>query len=102
MPRTLPSITPSLQKLLVALGDNLRKARWRREMTGEQAAVAADINRKTLSRVEKGDPAVSIGVYLRVMAVYGLEKDLLSLAANDEIGHAMQDMKLEPPRRRAR
>jgi DNA-binding XRE family transcriptional regulator len=40
------------------------------------------ISRTTLAAVEAGDPAPSIGTYLRVMAVLGIGGDLALLAGD--------------------
>ena len=54
----------------------------------------AKISRATLWKIEKGDPAVSMGAYLSVLFALRLEKDILSLAREDEEGHEMQDERL--------
>ena len=59
-------------------------------------AERAGISRDTLGRIEKGDPAVSLGTYLRVMRVLGLDNDLSLLASEDILGRKLQDMALDP------
>ena len=54
----------------------------------------------TVSRIEKGAPTVAIGIYLRVLYALQLDDDILSLAKDDELGRALQDMNL-PQRKRA-
>ena len=46
------------------------------------------VARKTLYRLEKGDPGVSIGILASALWVLGLEKDLLQIAdpERDKIG----------------
>ena len=46
------------------------------------------------------DPTVAIGIYLRVLYALQLDDDILSLAKDDELGRALQDMNL-PQRKRA-
>ena len=102
MPRTAPSLLPRLSRLLEALGGNLKLARLRRKFSAETVAQRAGISRKTMYRVEQGDPAVALGIYARVMQALGLEQDLSLLAADDLLGRKLQDAALPAPRRAAR
>lgn len=96
MPAKPPANFPSEQLKLQALGDRLRLARKRRRLPMQAVAARAGISRQTLYNVENGDPAVTIGAYLRVLAVLGLEQDLERLAAEDPLGRRLQDQALEP------
>ena len=102
MPRAAPSLLPRLTRLLEALGSNLKLARLRRKFAAETVAQRAGISRKTMYRVEQGDPAVALGIYARVMHALGLEQDLSLLAADDLLGRKLQDAALSAPRRAAR
>ena len=102
MSRTAPSLLPRLTRLLEALGSNLKLARLRRKFSAETVAQRAGISRKTMYRVEQGDPAVALGIYARVMQALGLEQDLSLLAADDLLGRKLQDAALSAPRRAAR
>ncbi|GAB3341747.1 hypothetical protein GCM10027565_44160 [Bordetella tumulicola] len=52
-------------------------------------------------KVEAGDPGATLGSYVRVLAVLGLEGDLNQLGADDKVGRKLQDLELEPtPKRR--
>jgi transcriptional regulator with XRE-family HTH domain len=88
--------------LLEAIGGNLKLARLRRKFSAETVAQRAGISRKTMYRVEQGDPAVALGIYARVMQALGLEQDLSLLAADDLLGRKLQDAVLPAPRRAAR
>src|SRR6185437_1533481 len=94
MARTLPSLLPRLARLLHGLGSNIRQARLRRAYSAETVAKRAGITRATLSRVERGDPAVALGIYARVLQALGLEADLEHLAADDVLGRKLQDANL--------
>jgi len=99
MPAKAPSLYPPQSRLLGELGLRLREARLRRRLSVSQVAERTEVSRPTLNKVEKGDPAVTIGTYLRVLAVLGLEKDLALLAAEDPVGRRLQDAGLAVPRR---
>jgi transcriptional regulator with XRE-family HTH domain len=85
---------PKHQKILERVGENLKLARKRRSLTTIQVSERAGIDRSTLARIEKGDSRVSFGAYFNVMRVLGLQDDFLKLAADDEFGRKLQDLKL--------
>lgn len=87
-------ILPRLEGLLAQLGENLKLGRLRRKLTTSQVAERAGITRTTLWQVEKGAPHVSMGAYAQVLFVLGMEKDLLKLATDDELGRRLQDAQL--------
>jgi len=91
MKRTL---LPSQQRTLNTFGENIKYARLRRDFSSETVAERAGISRTTLIKIEKGDEGVAIGYYFRVLAVLGLDKDLLLVAKDDELGRRLQDSKL--------
>jgi transcriptional regulator with XRE-family HTH domain len=90
---------PRIARLLADLGDRIRKARLRRAHSLETVAERAGITRKTLHRVERGDPAVALGIYARVLQALRLENDLALIAADDVLGRKLQDLNLEPKSR---
>ncbi|WP_447921998.1 helix-turn-helix domain-containing protein [Achromobacter aegrifaciens] len=97
MPRKPPIIYPQEQRLLSELGERLRLARKRRKLTNAVVAQRASISRTTLYKVEAGDPGATLGSYVRVLAALGLEDDLNQLAADDRVGHKLQDLALQQP-----
>ena len=84
-------IMPKNLKLLTALGENIQLARLRRKFTAAQVADRAGMGRKTLYNIEMGSPSVSMGNYLQVLFVLGLQNDLINIAANDPLGRKLQD-----------
>jgi transcriptional regulator with XRE-family HTH domain len=105
MPKTHPPIFPATAKQLAALGERLRLARLRRRYSAESVAVRAGITRVTLARVEKGDTGTSMGAYVAVLRVLGLQSDLDGIARDDQLGRKLQDLDMSvgrtAPRRRA-
>ncbi len=87
-------LLPKYQKVFEQLGENIKLARKRRKLTTEQVSERAGINRTTLYRIEKGDPAVAIGSYFNVFRVLSLEDDFRKLAVDDEFGRKLQDLDL--------
>ena len=96
MPRKPPVVFPQEQRLLSELGERLRLARKRRKLSNAVVAQRAGVSRTTVYKVEAGDPGATLGAYVRVLAVLGLEGDLNLLAADDRIGRKLQDLALEP------
>jgi transcriptional regulator with XRE-family HTH domain len=87
-------LLPKYQRMFEQIGENIKLARKRRKLTTQQVAERAGIHRATLYRIEKGDPAVSIGLYFNVFRVLNLEDDFLKLASDDEFGRKLQDLDL--------
>ena len=87
MPRAL---THQLQ----LMGEQIMLARKRRHLSMQDVADRATVTRLTVSKVEHGDPTVSMGIYARVLFALNLEKDLSLLAADDALGRQLQDAEL--------
>ncbi len=85
---------PRQQKIMEQLGENYKLARKRRKLTTLQVAERAGINRTTLYEIEKGSGSVSMGAYLNVLRVLGLQDDFLKIAADDVLGRKLQDLGL--------
>lgn len=99
MGREKPVLLPKHKKILEELGENIKLARLRRKYSAEQVAERANISRPTLTAIEKGSESVSIALYLQVLIVLGLEKDVLLLAKDDELGRKIQDANLSTKER---
>ena len=95
------NITPDTEKVLKTMGEQIKLARLRRNLTAELVAERAGISRATLWKVESGNPSVAIGMYAAVLhALNAMDKDLLLVAKDDLLGRQLQDMAL-PIRKRA-
>jgi transcriptional regulator with XRE-family HTH domain len=94
MARTIAPLLPSTTRLLRQLGDRLRLARLRRRLTAKQVAERSGMTTMTLRSLERGGAGVTIGAYLAVMQVLGVEKDMELLARADPTGRELQDARL--------
>lgn len=83
--------SPKLTQIFKALGENIRLARLRRNLSSAMLAERAGMTRMTLYSIEKGEPTVSLGAYANVLFSLGLEADLSLLARDDEFGRKLQD-----------
>jgi transcriptional regulator with XRE-family HTH domain len=92
----LPSSTLRLQQF----GERLRLARLRRKLTALQVAERAGMTVVTLRNLERGNAGVTIGAWLAVMQVLGIDSDFDLLAKEDLLGRGLQDAALlhEAPR----
>lgn len=72
MPARSPQTTNGTAETLARLGEQIRSRRKALRVNATAAAEAAGISRVTLHRIEKGEPAVTMGAYLNVMAALDL------------------------------
>lgn len=100
MGRSAHPLFPGLRRRGQALGDRIRMARLRRRMSQADLAVRANVDRKTLARLEHGELTVSLELLLRVLGILGLDADVDQIAREDELGRRMQDAPLRRPVRR--
>lgn len=100
MPRRTAPLSPALKDILTALGENIRLARLRRQITTTMLAERAGMGRVTLRKVESGDGGVTLGAYASVLFCLGLEKDLLLIGKDDPLGRRLQDADLTHTKKR--
>jgi len=84
-----------LERKMQIVGEQIRLARLRRNLSVAQVAERATCSSLTVSRVEKGLPTVANGIYLRVLYALQLDDDILLLAKDDELGKALQDLNMK-------
>ncbi|ENM3828831.1 helix-turn-helix domain-containing protein [Vibrio cholerae] len=87
-------VFPKHKKVLNILGENLTLAMKRRGITQEMLHERTGLSKPTLRKILKGDPSVSLGHYVNVLACLGLLEDLAKVAFNDELGRKLQDIQL--------
>ena len=84
-----------LEQKMQTVGEQIKLARLRRDLSVAQVAERATCSPMTIARIEKGAPTVAIGIYLRVLYALQLDDDILLLAQKDEMGRALQDLALK-------
>lgn len=84
-----------LEQKMEIVGEQIKLARLRRNFSIAQVAERATCSPLTISRIEKGAPTVSIGIYLRVLYALQLDEDILLIAKEDKLGKALQDLNLK-------
>ena len=84
-----------LEQKMQTVGEQIRLARLRRNLSVAQIARTCPCSPLTVSRIEKGAPTVAIGIYLRVLYALQLDDDILLLAKEDTMGKALQDLSLK-------
>lgn len=89
----LPS---SLRRLLSKFGVDLARARRKRRLTVAMMAERVGVAKGTYARMEKGDPAVSMGAYAMALYVLGFGEsfgDLVDMRS-DEHGLILDEERL--------
>ena len=66
-----------LEQKMAIVGEQIKLARLRRDLSIAQVAERATCSPLTINRIEKGSPTVSIGIYLRVLYALQLDDDKL-------------------------
>jgi DNA-binding XRE family transcriptional regulator len=77
-----------VERTLRKLGGDLKTARLRRNLTGEEAGLKIGTSRFAVADAEKGKPSTSVAVYAALLWAYGLIDQLADVAdpSNDEEG----------------
>ena len=100
MPKKKTVLLPETIQILEQMGLQIKYARLRRKISSELVAERAGISRATLVEIEKGSPSVAIGSYAAVLhALNYMDKDLLLIAKDDELGRKLQDLDLHVKKR---
>lgn len=82
-----PKVKPALERL----GQDVRNARLRRDITVADLAVRAGTSPSSVARLERGDRGVAIGTLADVLVVLGLLERLADLidVRKDDLGLAL-------------
>lgn len=92
---SLGNYPEGVQKILVNLGKNLKMSRKRRNLTMSALASSMFVTRQTVSRMESGDPTMSILVYLTAIFCLQREKELDDFLSpkNDVLGCMLDEIR---------
>ena len=97
------NIVPTTEEILKNMGEQIKLARLRSDLSATLVAERAGISRASLWKVEAGNPAVAIGIYAAVLhALGGMDTDLELVARDDQRGRQMQDLNLITRKRATR
>ena len=93
---SVSTLPVAARKALTKLGADITVARKKRRISTVSMAERAFLSRSTLARIEKGDPTVSMGAYLSVLAILGLAGHLGQVAdrTNDTLGLDLDEDRL--------
>jgi transcriptional regulator with XRE-family HTH domain len=91
-----------VEQALVTLGQNLRKARLRRNISAQLLAERAMVSRSCLVAIEKGGPGVAIGNILKGAWVLGFLDEFTEIASigNDPEASTNEEKSLRQRARR--
>tara|TARA_R110000868_G_scaffold143864_7_gene362513 strand:- start:1866 stop:2180 length:315 start_codon:yes stop_codon:yes gene_type:complete len=81
---------PKVIRVNRQLGAQIKRSRLARKLSQELIAERARISLSSMQRIEKGDPAVSMGSYLMVLLALGILPDSLGIA--DNLGSQLLEM----------
>lgn len=84
MPAKPPIATNITANQLITLGQQIRAHRKTLRLSATTAAEAAGMSRVTLHRIEKGEPAVTMGAYVNAMVALGLNFGLVASVESTE------------------
>lgn len=77
-------------RALGRLGERIRLARLRRNLSQAEVASRAGITRKTFVDLEAGKPTVSVGVLVKAMSVLGYLERIPGLLESDPVGEDLE------------
>jgi DNA-binding XRE family transcriptional regulator len=86
MPRVSKiSVAPpyAVEKTLLTLGENIRKARLRRRLTREELAQKIGISRFVMGDIERGKLTTAVAAYIGALWALGLVADMEKVADPD-------------------
>ena len=100
---TADTLPPPIRRALTKLGADIRLARVKRGLTVSMMAERLGVAKSTYLKVEKGEPAVSMGIYVMALFTLGFAEAFADVAdpRRDEQG-LLLDAERMPKRVRPR
>ena len=85
-----------VEELLQQVGQNIKTARIRRNITIKELANRSHVDERTISRLERGDSSINFKNLVTVLMILGLEDSVYDLADPDQdsVGKALERQKL--------
>jgi DNA-binding XRE family transcriptional regulator len=85
-----------ISRALRKVGQDISEARRRRRIPTELMAERSGISRRTLAKIEKGDPTTSMGNYASVLFVLGMTSRISDLvdSSHDLVGRQIDEENL--------
>lgn len=84
MARKTVMLTANADCKLKEFGARIKRARLRRNMSVESLSEKAGIGENTFYAIERGASTVSIGAYVAVLVVLGIDSDIDMIATDEE------------------
>ncbi len=77
-------LQPDTEDKLKKMGQRIKKARLRRNISVEMISKKAGIGESTFYAIERGVSTVSLGAYVAVLSILGFGNDLDAIATDEE------------------
>ena len=102
MERKKGMLTASGNCKLKQLGARIKRARLRRNMSVESLSEKAGIGESTFYAIERGASTVSIGAYVAVLIVLGIDSDIDTIAMDEDAKKQLYEQNLVKRKRASR
>lgn len=94
MSRKTVILEQNTEEKLKKMGQRIKKARLRRNISAEMISKQAGIGESTFYAIEHGVSTVSLGAYAAVLSILGLNNDLDSIAVDEEAKKQLYEQNL--------
>ena len=95
-------LTANADCRLKEFGTRIKRARLRRNMTVESISEKAGIGENTFYAIERGASTVSIGAYVAVLVVLGIDSDIDKIATDENAKKQFYEQNLLKRKRASR